>query len=74
MLATVISVTYEIDITGQPRKMGLDADRGGVMDGVHILQEEKQPSGTIRYRTKNPSHGEASGGGHNLPEVENYSR
>ena len=54
--------------------MGLDAGRGGVMDGVHILQGEKQPSGTIRYRTKNPSHGEASGGGHNLPEVENYSR
>ena len=67
-------MTYETDITGQPRKMGLDADRGGVMDGVHILQEEKQPSGTIRYRTKNPSHGEASGGGRNLPEVENYAR
>jgi len=74
MLVWVISVTYETDITGQPRKMGLDADRGGVMDGVHILQEEKQPSGTIRYRTKNPSHGEASGGGRNLPEVENYAR
>ena len=43
MLATVISVTYEIDITGQPRKMGLDADRGGVMDGVHDKNyEEKQ--------------------------------
>jgi len=74
MLATVISVTYEIDITGQPRKMGLDAGRGGVMDGVHILQGEKQPSGTIRYRTKNPSHGEASGGGRNRPTEENYSR
>ena len=74
MLATVISVTYEIDITGQPRKMGLDAGRGGVMDGDHALGGVKQPSGTIRYRTKNPSHGEASGGGHNLPEVENYSR
>ena len=67
-------MTYETDITGQPRKMGLDAGRGGVMDGVHILQGEKQPSGTIRYRTKNPSHGEASGGGHNLPTEENYSR
>jgi len=74
MLVWVISVTYETDITGQPRKMGLDADRGGVMDGVHALQGTKQPSGTIHYRTKNPSHGEASGGGHNLPEVENYSR
>jgi len=74
MLALVISVTYEIDITGQPRKMGLDAGRGGVLDGVHTLQGTKQPSGTIHYRTKNPSHGEASGGGHNLPEVENYSR
>ena len=74
MLALVISVTYEIDITGQPRKMGLDADRGGVLDGVHKLGGLKQPSGTIRYRTKNPSHGEASGGGHNMPEVENYSR
>ena len=67
-------MTYETDITGQPRKMGLDAGRGGVMDGVHALQGTKQPSGTIRYRTKNPSHGEASGGGRNLPEVENYSR
>ena len=67
-------MTYETDITGQPRKMGLDAGRGGVMDGVHILQGEKQPSGTIRYRTKNPSHGEASGGGHNRPTEENYSR
>ena len=74
MLALVISVTYEIDITGQPRKMGLDAGRGGVLEGVHTLQGTKQPSGTIHYRTKNPSHGEASGGGHNLPEVENYSR
>ena len=74
MLASGISVTYEIDITGQPRKMGLDADRGGVLDGVHKLGGVKQPSGTIRYRTKNPSHGEASGGGRNLPEVENYSR
>ena len=74
MLALVISVTYEIDITGQPRKMGLDANRGGVLDGVHALGGVKQPSGTIRYRTKNPSHGEASGGGHNLPEVENYAR
>ena len=54
--------------------MGLDADRGGVMDGVHELGGVKQPSGTIRYRTKNPSHGEASGGRHDLPEVENYSR
>ena len=54
--------------------MGLDAGRGGVLDGVHTLQGTKQPSGTIHYRTKNPSHGEASGGGHNLPEVENYSR
>ena len=74
MLATVISVTYEIDITGQPRKMGLDADRGGVMDGVHILQGERQPSGTIRYRTKNPSHGEASGGGRNYPIGNPYTR
>ena len=54
--------------------MGLDAGRGGVLDGVHKLGGVKQPSGTIRYRTKNPSHGEASGGGRNLPEVENYSR
>ena len=67
-------MTYETDITGQPRKMGLDADRGGVMDGVHALQGTKQPSGTIRYRTKNPSHGEASGGARRYPEVENYSR
>ena len=67
-------MTYETDITGQPRKMGLDADRGGVMDGVHTLGEVKQPSGTIRYRTKNPSHGEASGGARRYPEVENYSR
>ena len=64
MLAQVISVTYEVDITGQPRKMGLDAGRGGMMDGVHALGGEEQPSGTIQYRTKNPSHGEASGGGH----------
>ena len=74
MLALVISVTYEIDITGQPRKMGLDAGRGGVMDGVHILQGERQPSGTIRYRTKNPSHGEASGGGRNYPIGNPYTR
>ena len=74
MLATVISVTYEIDITGQPRKMGLDAGRGGVMDGVHILQGERQPSGTISYRTKNPSHGEASGGGRNYPIGNPYTR
>jgi len=67
-------VTSEVDITGQPRKMGLDADRGGAMDGVHALAGEKQPSGTIRYRTKDPSHGDASGGGHNLPTEENYRR
>jgi len=50
------------DITGQPRKMGLDAERNGIMDSVHSVGGVQQPAHTIRYRTENPSHSEASGG------------
>ena len=60
MLALVISVTYEIDITGQPRKMGITAGMGN--DGTNSsanMTAEKEP-GSIVLRTVNP--GEADSG------------
>ena len=60
MLALVISVTYEIDITGQPRKMGITA--GMRNDGTNSsvnMTAEKEP-GSIVIRTVNP--GEADSG------------
>ena len=60
MLALVISVTYETDITGQPRKMGITA--GMRNDGTNAsahMAGEKEP-GSIVLRTVNP--GEADSG------------
>ena len=60
MLALVISVTYETDITGQPRKMGRTA--GMRSDGTNAsahMAGEKEP-GSIVLRTVNP--GEADSG------------
>ena len=60
MLALVISVTYEIDVTGQPRKMGITA--GMRSDGTNAsanMQAEKE-AGSIVLRTVNP--GEADSG------------
>ena len=60
MLALVISVTYEPDITGQPRKMGITA--GMRNDGTNAsanMSAEKEP-GSIVLRTVNP--GEADSG------------
>ena len=60
MLALVISVTYETDITGQPRKMGRTAGmrNDGTNSSAHMTGE-KQP-GSIVLRTVNP--GEADSG------------
>ena len=60
MLALVISVTYETDITGQPRKMGRTA--GMRSDGTNAsahMGAENEP-GSIVLRTVNP--GEADSG------------
>ena len=60
MLALVISVTYERDITGQARKMGITA--GMRSDGTNAsanMNAEKEP-GSIVLRTVNP--GEADSG------------
>ena len=60
MLALVISVTYEIDVTGQPRKMGITA--GMRNDGTNSsanITAEKEP-GSVVLRTINP--GEADSG------------
>ena len=60
MLALVISVTYETDITGQPRKMGITA--GMRNDGTNAsanMTAEKEV-GSIVLRTVNP--GEADSG------------
>jgi hypothetical protein len=60
MLALVISVTYEIDVTGQPRKMGITA--GMRNDGTNAsanMHAEKE-AGSIVLRTVNP--GEADSG------------
>ena len=60
MLALVISVTYETDITGQPRKMGITA--GMRNDGTNAsanMTAEKE-AGSIVLRTVNP--GEADSG------------
>ena len=60
MLALVISVTYEIDVTGQPRKMGITA--GMRNDGTNAsanMTAEKE-AGSIVLRTVNP--GEADSG------------
>ena len=56
----MISVTYEIDVTGQPRKMGITA--GMRNDGTNSsanMTAEKEP-GSIVLRTVNP--GEADSG------------
>ena len=56
----MISVTYEIDVTGQPRKMGITA--GMRNDGTNAsahMKGEKEP-GSIVIRTVNP--GEADSG------------
>jgi len=60
MLALVISVTYEIDITGQPRKMGITA--GMRNDGTNASANMKagKEAGSIVLRTVNP--GEADSG------------
>ena len=60
MLALVISVTYERDITGQARKMGITA--GMRSDGTNAsahMAGGKEP-GSIVLRTVNP--GEADSG------------
>ena len=56
----MISVTYELDVTGQPRKMGITA--GMRSDGTNAsanMQAEKE-AGSIVLRTVNP--GEADSG------------
>ena len=56
----MISVTYELDVTGQPRKMGITA--GMRNDGTNSsanMTAEKEP-GSIVLRTVNP--GEADSG------------
>ncbi len=56
----MISVTYELDVTGQPRKMGITA--GMRNDGTNAsanMQAEKE-AGSIVLRTVNP--GEADSG------------
>ena len=71
MLALVISVTYEIDVTGQPRKMGITA--GMRSDGTNTsahMAGEKEP-GTIVLRTINP--GEADTGNMNPKAAPNAS-
>ena len=56
----MISVTYEIDITGQPRKMGITA--GMRNDGTNASANMKagKEAGSIVLRTVNP--GEADSG------------
>jgi len=60
MLALVISVTYETDITGQPRKMGITAGmrNDGTNASAHMSGEKE--IGSIVLRTVNP--GEADSG------------
>ena len=60
MLATVISVTFEIDVTGQARKMGRSAGmrNDGTNDSVNM--NASKAAGEISLRTVNP--GEADGG------------
>ena len=56
----MISVTYELDVTGQPRKMGITA--GMRNDGTNAsahMRGGKEP-GSIVIRTVNP--GEADSG------------
>ena len=60
MLALVISVTYEIDVTGQPRKMGITAGmrNDGTNDSANMGASAE--AGSIVLRTVNP--GEADSG------------
>ena len=60
MLATVISVTSKIDITGQARKMGRSAGmrNNGTNDSANM--NASKAAGEISLRTINP--GEADGG------------
>ncbi len=60
MLALVISVTYEIDVTGQPRKMGITAGmrNDGTNSSANMTAEKE--AGSIVLRTVNP--GEADSG------------
>jgi len=55
---------FETDITGYGRKMGRDAglnDEGMAMSVIK-LQGERQPEGTISFRTITPSNTESAGG------------
>mgnify|MGYP003151135016 CR=1 FL=1 len=61
-------MTFETDITGYGRKMGLNAcgNGEGRLNGVHYLgvqgEGTSMPAGTITYRTVNAASGESSGG------------
>ena len=60
MLALVISVTYEIDITGQPRKMGITAGMRSDGTNASANMTAGKEAGSIVLRTVNP--GEADSG------------
>ena len=60
MLALVISVTYEIDVTGQPRKMGITAGMRSDGTNASANMTAGKEAGSIVLRTVNP--GEADSG------------
>ena len=68
-------MTYEIDITGYGRKMGLKAGtaNGKISRPVYLGPNdgpsgagEWVPADTVAYRTMNPANGESSGGVENI--------
>ena len=60
MLALVISVTYERDITGQARKMGITAGMRNDGTNASANMNAGKEAGSIVLRTVNP--GEADSG------------
>ena len=56
LLAVVINVTSELDLTGQARKMGRNVGlkKDGTLDSVHSVGGIELTEGTIVARTVNP--------------------
>ena len=56
LLAVVINVTSELDLTGQARKMGRNAGlkKDGTLDSVHSVSGTELVEGTIISRTTHP--------------------
>ncbi len=56
LLAVVINVTSELDLTGQARKMGRNAGlkKDGTLDSVHSVQGTEISEGSIVARTAHP--------------------